>query len=124
LKVAPAEEGDPPPEDPPPDDPPAQPCLKVAEPPDEVGPCLEVEPDPGPCLDVAEPPTKADPIPEPAVGPCLKVASPKDRRGPKGKTKSEGGMAGAGKTRAEVLERLRHTLPPDVADRLIGDEDA
>ncbi len=87
----------------------------------ELGPCLSPLPtdDPsiGPCLDVALPD-------EPPMTPCLMVVAPPenepephgDRRSEPLRTKPP--KAGDVTSRAEVLEQLADSLPPDVLAKL------
>lgn len=102
-----------------PDDPPEKP---VEPPPEDstIHPCLEVAPpkDPpiGPCLKVAAPRDEPEPD-EPRVGPCLRVAPPRDtRRDTPTPTKPD--QAEGATARADVLEKLADTLPPDVLAKL------
>ncbi len=113
-----------------PDEPELPPCLSPPPPDPPIGPCLEPEPpkDPpiGPCLKVAPPPDKETPVgpclrvkaPEPPLHPCLSIAPPKGMKPGKPtppKSEDEGATA-----RADVLDKLADTLPPDVLAKLRG----
>lgn len=105
------------------------PCLSPVEPvePDEppVTPCLEValpdEPPMTPCLMVVRPPDPPnDEKDEPRVGPCLRVAPPRDDADDRDMPKPiPAPQEGEGMTaRADVLEKLADSLPPDVLAKL------
>lgn len=96
------------------------PCLTPL--PDDdasVGPCLEVtlpdEPPMTPCLMVVAPPEK-DP-PEPRVGPCLRVAAPREDQGTE-PVPTKPAKPGEASARADILDRLGDSLPPDVLAKL------
>ncbi len=99
------------------------PCLSPL--PDEepsVGPCLEVtlpeEPPLSACLMVVPPPE--DPQEEPTVTPCL--APPRERRSnappPVENPAAQSPQDQGATARADVLEKLADSLPPDVLAKL------
>ncbi len=96
-----------------PEEPPVTPCLEVA---------LPEEPPMTPCLMVVRPPdAPTEENDEPRVGPCLRVVAPRGRGG-RGDTATlipPGGQGEEGMTaRADVLEKLADSLPPDVLAKL------
>ncbi|MCR9162658.1 MAG: hypothetical protein ACE37F_03185 [Nannocystaceae bacterium] len=122
------------------EDPIVGPCLTPLPPDPPVGPCLEVSPpepppkDPevGPCLRVAPPEPKPKPKPkpepknkpkpplEPGLGPCLMVLEPEAAMGrPKPTPAIDAERHGAGtRARADMVEKLADSLPPDVLAKL------
>jgi len=105
-----------------PDEPPLTPCLSPVAP-DEppVTPCLEValpdEPPLTPCLKVLPPPESKKKIEGLELGPCLRVAPQHSGLGNQA-LPSQPHEDDEIAARADVLDRLADSLPPDVLAKL------
>ena len=124
LNVAPMDDGEEQPE-PSPDvgsEPVLAPCLTPQMP---QKPPMPQEPPVTPCLDISVPEEPTPPPQrDPPVGPCLRIAPPRDGLGQRAPIqpimpKPDTDIA----DRTDVLDKLAHTLPPDVVEKLRNRED-